>query len=153
MKRFFTLLIAFFAIATGTQAYTLAVGGYNVSTNWGSRNFDGAEWDAETLTLGVPTFASTDAVGVPKPAAGPVGPVWPVAPVSPLGIPTLRTGASGVPEMEAVGADPAGSDVAVAENVAGRPAALTPVSMYPEDAVSHCIQWPVATSIYGDRPM
>lgn len=51
MKRFFTLLIAFFAIATGTQAYTLAVGGYNVSTNWGSRNFDGAEWDAQTLTL------------------------------------------------------------------------------------------------------
>ena len=51
MKRFFTLLIAFLAIATGTQAYTLAVGGYNVSTNWGSRNFDGAEWDAQTLTL------------------------------------------------------------------------------------------------------
>ena len=39
--------------------------------------------DAVTVTLGVPTLASTVAVGVPKPAAAPAGPCGPVVPVGP----------------------------------------------------------------------
>ena len=49
--------------------------------------------DAVTVTAGVPTLASTVAVGVPKPAAAPAapaGPCGPVAPVAPLGIPNVN---------------------------------------------------------------
>ena len=44
---------------------------------------------AVTVTEGVPTFASTVAVGVPNPAAAPVAPVAPAAP-------SLRTRCSGI---------------------------------------------------------
>ena len=66
--------------------------------------------EAVTVTEGVPTFASTVAVGVPKPAAVPVAPV---SPLSPFGIVRLRVVTVPLVEAEAEALLPAAPVVTV----------------------------------------